>query len=125
MPNTIVQIGSAIVPGGARELGPFSIQAGEGQFHLLLDSTQHLNSGVTVDVQIHDSMDGGETWNFRAGGIRTGGTYTGEDGEPITNFDMTANIPQPENDNRKVKIKLIVTGGSLVTSGGSLSFAAS
>lgn len=122
MPNTSILIGSAILPTGRREVGPFAIQAGEGQFTLVLDSTQHLNSGVTVVLEVWDSVDSGTTWRFRVGGARSGGAHTGEDGLPITDFTMQAVIPEPENANRQVKVVIDVRQGSLVTAGGRLEF---
>ena len=115
-------IGPGSLRTGRSILGPFVVENDIRDFTISLDNTQHLNPAVFTTVSLEMSHDSGATWKHVVGGGRFGGgPIFGEDGEPVTTFGFSTDLPPPINDvKRMARIVVENTKGSFMTAGGAL-----
>ena len=119
MANVTVQIGAAILGKGITQLGPFDVDEKAETFEFLLDSTNHLNSGVMVTLKYEVTYDGAN-WEHAGENVRTGGVFL-NDGVPETFFRWLFQFdPERQTKQRQIMISMDVSNGSLITAGGSL-----
>lgn len=111
-------------PAGTRTLGPVAVPNGTTAFVLSLDRTNWTNVNVKVALTFDLSLDGGTTWNphpdadpFPVGLTAEGGTARDKNGNVVNTTTLSAPVPDVTNTNRRVRATLVITGGSLTTSG--------
>ena len=120
MANITVQIGSATLVAGKTPLGPFDVDEFAESAVFILDSTQHLNSGVEIILKYEVTYDGGATWEDAGQNIRRGGVFF-NDGVPETFFRWLFQFdPARQTKQRQVRLSLDISNGSFITAGGTL-----
>ena len=106
---------------GLTSLGPANVGQPFDHFLLSLDTTAHTNPAILARLSLEVSLDGGTTWRFVASSERPGGSYTDDDGNPVTTMSIESTLPlQQGGEQRRVRASLFLSSGTLVSSGGSL-----
>ena len=111
MANITVQIGSATLSAGKISLGPFDVDEFAESAEFLLDSTNHLNSGVVITLTYEVTYDGGAKWEFAGQNVRTGGVFF-NDSIPETFFRWLFQFdPLRQTKQRQVRLSLDISNG--------------
>lgn len=113
-------IGPIILPIGRAETPALNVSQTSSQIRCVLDAAQHLNPLVNVTVALEVSYDDGATWQVTASSTRPGGPAFGDDGVPVTDFELTTNFDQPSSIRRRTKMSVVCENGSYTTAGGTL-----
>ena len=120
MANVTVQIGSATLAAGKTSLGPFVVDEFAESAVFILDSTQHLNTGVVIRLEYEVTYDGGANWEDAGKNVRTGGVFF-NDGVLETSFRWLFQFdPKRQTKQRQVRLSLDISNGSFITAGGAL-----
>lgn len=118
---TVTVLPQGTYPPGTRTLGPAAVPKNLSSFTLAFDRTNWAD-GVTLDLTVDLSLDGGVTWNphpdvdpFPVGLSAVGGVQLDKNGNPYTTTAVSAAIPQPGSTTRSVRATITIGGGSLTT----------
>ena len=116
-------------PAGVRQFGPFDVDPTIGHVLVQLDRTDWLDPAVKVAIRLDLSLDGGVTWSpdpagqtvfpwapFPVNFTGQGGVLTGPGGVVRQFSEVSFDVPQVGNVNRKIRCTMTVTGGLLRTS---------
>jgi len=118
--------GSATIPAGTygaglTTFGPVTVAGTLSKASASIDITQHTNPAIVLTVEIEYSADGGVTWRNMGGFERKGGPVGHlPDGNPANS--VVIEITYPPQPNRRIRCLVSITGGSITTSGGVLSW---
>lgn len=120
MAETTLTIGSRVLAPGNVILGPFNVPRNLTSFRVELDATQHLNPGVMLTIAVELSFDNGSTWAFVASGSRSGGVVFEDGGAVSTTMVIETDLPDPTNNQRRIRFPVTLNGGSFTTAGGTV-----
>src|SRR6188474_2298687 len=118
MARDTISIPFRSVPPSEFVLGPITVGAARQSIDVRLDCTNHLNSGVLLNLEIEISHDGGATWDFLTSVGRPGGVVFDEEGVADNYIRLTLDLPPERTQRRRVQCKVRLEGGSFQTTGG-------
>jgi hypothetical protein len=127
MPTFTVPVRNYAV--GTHSFGPVNVPDGLTTAVISVTRAEWTSPAVTLSMRIELSLDDGATWSpepegqevfpwtpFPATFTARGGVLQDLDGSPLPTSSITLQLPEPSNQDRRVRAVATVAGGTLRTS---------
>ena len=113
---------AVVFPSISRAVGTYllpssNVPNGISSAVLSFDRSLWTNPAGKMEMQLEISFDNGTSWQILGAFTAEGGVVLDMLGNVATKTSIKIGVPQPQNNNRKVRGTLIISGAAFTTSG--------